>query len=137
MPAHILVLDDDQDIALMLKDRLNFLGYYATTANNGVEGLAMLETMAIDGILLDVQMPIMDGLTMLKYLQDQHPQVPVIMMTAEFNKNSLMQAMQRGARDYLLKPIDSECFTQKCSTVFIPRKAKVNKDDYASIQRIT
>ncbi|GJL52274.1 MAG: hypothetical protein NPIRA01_35010 [Nitrospirales bacterium] len=126
MPAHILVLDDDQDIALMLKDRLNFLGYHATTANNGAEGMAMLETLTIDGILLDVQMPVMDGLTMLKHIQDQHPQVPVIMMTAELNKDSLIQALERGARDYLLKPIDPERLMKKCSTVFIPRKATVN-----------
>ncbi|GJL63291.1 MAG: hypothetical protein NPIRA04_19450 [Nitrospirales bacterium] len=131
MPTHILVLDDDQDIALMLKDRLNFLGYHATTANNGVEGLTLLETMAVDGILLDVQMPMMDGLTMLKHLQDQHSQIPVIMMTAEFNKDSLIQAMERGARDYLLKPIDPERLIQKCSTVFMPRKAAVNNFEHA------
>jgi len=131
MPSHILVVDDNTDITLMLKDRLNFLGYHATTASDGVEGLAVLASTAIDGVLLDVQMPRMDGLMMLTYIRDQYPHIPVIMMTAEFNTHSLSQAMEQGAQDYLIKPIDSEGLMQKCFRVFSPHTSNAIDHEHA------
>jgi PleD family two-component response regulator len=56
----ILVVDDDQDVSLMLKDRLTFLGFNVTTANNGAEAMSMLKTLTVDGMLLDIQMPVME-----------------------------------------------------------------------------
>ena len=118
MSLVILVVDDDPDISLMLNDRLTYLGFHAASANNGAEGMALLDQLTVDGILLDIQMPVMDGLTMLKHVRQRHPHMPVIMMTAELNKKSLNQAMEQGAQDYLLKPIDVDLLTKKCSTVF-------------------
>lgn len=102
----------------MLQDRLNLLGYHASTASHGVEGLAMFEVLVFDGILLDIQMPVMDGLTMLDRIRERYPNMPVIMMTAEQNKEKIQRAMERGANDYLLKPIDSDLLAKKCQAVF-------------------
>lgn len=118
MSLSILVVEDDQDISLMLQDRLTFLGSYVTLARNGAEGLAILEITKVDGILLDIQMPVMDGLTMLEHLQEQYPSIPVIVMSAELNKDKLIQAMEHGANDYLLKPIDADLLAKKCSLTF-------------------
>jgi DNA-binding NtrC family response regulator len=63
-------------------------------------------------------MPEMDGITMLEQLGGQRPGMPVIVMTAELNKKKLLQAMERGATDYILKPIDADLLAQKCFTVF-------------------
>jgi DNA-binding response OmpR family regulator len=118
MALSILVVDDDQDVSLMLKDRLTFLGFYVTTANNGAEAMSMLKTLIVDGILLDIQMPVMNGMTMLEQLREQDAKMPVIVMTAEQNKQKLIQAMELGASDYLVKPIDVDLLAKKCFTLF-------------------
>jgi CheY-like chemotaxis protein len=74
--------------------------------------------MAVDGILMDIQMPVMDGLTMLKHVRERYPNIPVIAMSAELNKNKLIQAIELGANDYLLKPIDADLLAKKCSLIF-------------------
>jgi DNA-binding response OmpR family regulator len=118
MAQSILVVDDDQDVSLMLKDRLTFLGFHVTTASNGAEAMPMLKTLTVDGILLDIQMPVMDGMTMLEQVREQDPSMPVIMMTAELNKKKLIQAMELGANDYLVKPIDVDLLAKKCFMLF-------------------
>ena len=102
----------------MLTDRLTYLGFQVMTASNGAEGLAILERTIVDGILLDIQMPVMDGLTMLDNVREHYPRIPVIMMTAEQNQKKLIQAIERGATDYLLKPIDIDLLAKKCETIF-------------------
>ncbi len=118
MSLSLLVVEDERDIGLMLQDRLNFLGFYVTLARNGAEGIALLDITAFDGILLDIQMPIMDGLTMLKHIRERFSHIPVIVMSAELNKDKLIQAIEQGAKDYLLKPIDTDLLSKKCSLVF-------------------
>ena len=103
---------------MMLHDRLTFLGFLVTTARDGAEGLAMLEVLIVDGILLDIQMPVMDGLSMLEQVRERFPRIPVIVMSAELNKKKLIKAIERGAHDYLLKPIDVDLLAKKCCTVF-------------------
>lgn len=118
MSPSILVVEDEEDISLMLQDRLTSLGFYVTTASDGAEGIAMLDVVAVDGILLDMQMPVMDGLTMLEHVRERFPSIPVIAMSAELNKNKLIQAIEQGANDYLLKPIDVDLLSKKCSLIF-------------------
>lgn len=118
MSLSILLVEDEEDISLMLQDRLMFLGFYVTVARNGAEGIAMLERIAVDGILLDIQMPVIDGLTMLKHVRERYSHVPVIAMSAEINKGKLIQAIEFGAKDYLLKPIDVDLLSKKCALIF-------------------
>ena len=118
MSLSLLVVEDEQDISLMLQDRLTFLGFYVTLAKNGADGIALLEVLAVDGILLDIQMPVMDGLTMLEHVRERYPSIPVIVMSADVNKDKLIQAMERGANDFLLKPIDVDLLAKKCSLIF-------------------
>ena len=118
MSLSLLVVEDEEDISLLLQDRLVFLGFYVALAKNGAEGLALLEVLAVDGILLDIQMPVMDGLTMLDQVRARYSSIPIIVMSAELNKDKLIQAMERGANDYLLKPIDADLLAKKCSLIF-------------------
>ncbi len=118
MAPVILVVDDDPDISLMLTDRLTFLNFQVVTATHGEEGLSTLKNMAINGVLLDIQMPVMDGITMLRHIREQNIRVPVIVMSAQINTKMLIEAIEKGASDYLLKPIDVDLLTKKCSAVF-------------------
>ncbi len=121
MALSLLVVEDEPDISCMLQDRLSFFGYYVTLAMNGTEGISILERMAIDGILLDIHMPVMDGLTMLRQIHDRYPLVPVMAMSTETNKEKLIQAIELGAKDYLLKPINVDLLFKKCSLIFSER----------------
>ncbi len=118
MPPRILVVDDDYDISLMLQDRLGFLGFEVRTANNGAEGMAILEVTSIDGMLLDIQMPVMDGITMLKHMHDRCIYIPAIVMSAELNSKKMIEAMEQGANDYLMKPISLNLLAKKCQSIF-------------------
>ena len=121
MTLSLLVVEDEVDICCILQDRLSFLGFYVTVAKNGDEGMAILKRMTIDGILLDMHMPVMDGLTMLRQIRDQYPLVPVMVMSTEINKEKLIQAIELGANDYILKPIDIDLLSKKCSQIFSER----------------
>lgn len=121
MPLSLLVVEDEPDICCILKDRLSFLGFYVTLAKNEDEGMAILKRMTIDGILLDIHTPAMDGLAILRQICDRYPLVPVMVMSTEKNKEKLIQAMELGAKDYLLKPINIDLLSKKCSRIFSER----------------
>lgn len=114
----LLVVDDDEDIHMVLGDRLQAMGYGVLKATNGMEAIHMLAQHSVVGILLDIEMPVMDGLTLLKELQHRHMHVPVIVLPAGNDPNKFMKAVELGALDYLKKPIDSVLLAQKCERLF-------------------
>ena len=114
----ILIVDDDKDVLLFLGDRLKALGYDVLTASNGKEGLEVLYSHSVDGILLDLDMPIMGGLTMLEQLGSHSAFPPVIVMSADVHRSELQQALLRGAMDFFIKPITQDVLTNKCLRLF-------------------
>jgi DNA-binding response OmpR family regulator len=114
----ILVVDDDQDILLALRDRLNALGYDVLTASNGKEGLETLYSQSVDGVLLNLNMPVMGGMTMLENLGNPSSSPPVIVMSATAHRPELLEAILKGAMDYLIKPIAQDELASKCLRLF-------------------
>ena len=114
----ILIVDDEEDILLFLEDRLTALGYDILTASNGKEGLDTMQGQDVDGVLLDLNMPVMGGITMLKNLSHSPRALPVIVMSAEENRPQLEQAIIMGAMDFLIKPLSYEDLTTKCLRLF-------------------
>lgn len=102
----LLVVDDDPDLRLMLYDRLTGEGYAVETVGSGVEALEKFST-PYDGILLDINLPGIDGLDVLRRMREGHPSTPVIMITASENKDLAEEALTLGAEAYLLKPFDA------------------------------
>ena len=102
----ILVADDDPDIRDILKDTLNSLGARVITAANGQECLDRAETDAPDLILLDIEMPIKNGLEVLKELRQRGSEMSVIMITAYGTIERAVQAMKQGAYDFITKPFE-------------------------------
>jgi DNA-binding NtrC family response regulator len=105
---HILVVDDDRSIRRSLEKFLGDLGYTVTTAEDGLKALAAVEAGAFDLILLDLGLPGLDGLEVLARLQGREGAPPVIVITARDDMRSTVAATQRGAWDYLVKPLDIE-----------------------------
>jgi DNA-binding response OmpR family regulator len=102
----ILVVDDDPDIRQLLQDRLQAEGYLVCTAVDGRSALAALQQQSLDGLILGIGMPDIDGLQVLHQVRDKYPTMPVVMITAVEARERAMLAMQAGAQAYLLKPFD-------------------------------
>jgi len=104
--SRVLVVDDDDLLRLCLADWLKKDGYRTDTACNGEEALAKLQTSTFDLLLVDIVMPVMDGIGLLENVRAEDPDVPIVMMTAHGSIDSAVDAMKKGASDYLQKPFD-------------------------------
>lgn len=100
----ILIIDDDPQIRMLLRDRLQANGYEISLAENGVKGLELLEKESMDLMLLDLQMPEMGGMEVLDHLRQRSVDIPVVVLTAHGTIERAVEAMKLGAYDFLLKP---------------------------------
>ena len=105
-PARVLIADDEDSLRWVLEKGLRQAGYEVTAAKDGEGALRAFEAEPYDLVFLDVRMPGMDGLTALAKLREIRPDAYVIVITAHGTMETAIQAMQRGAYDYLAKPFD-------------------------------
>src|ERR1700753_4526240 len=98
MTVHVLVIDDDVRLFEVLDSYLTQNSVRATHASNGLAGLAALESGAFDAVLLDVMMPGMDGLAVLKTIRDKS-RLPVLMVTAKGDETDRVVGVELGAED--------------------------------------
>ncbi len=106
MPARILIVDDEPKYLRILQLLLQDQGYELTLAADGVAAMAALERQAFDVVLTDLQMPKADGLAVLARAHELDPDLPVVVVTAYGTISSAVDAMRRGAFDYVQKPFD-------------------------------
>lgn len=104
----ILIADDETDIALILKLQLEDAGYRTVRVKDGVEALEALAKEEFELLLLDIKMPRMDGLQVLKRVRESLPTMVVIMMTAHGSEEIAVNAMKEGALDYIAKPFSND-----------------------------
>jgi len=105
---NIMVVDDELIIRESLKGWLEKFGYGVHTAEDALDALEKLERESYDVLLVDIKMPGMDGIELLKKVKEDQPDVIVVMITAHGSIESAIEAMKSGARDYLMKPFDPE-----------------------------
>ena len=104
----ILIVDDEKNYPLILGAVLEEEGFEILSANSGHEALEILESSDVDLVLTDMKMPVMDGIELLENVKALDPDLPVIMMTAHGTVDKAVEAMQKGAYSYILKPFDNE-----------------------------
>ena len=104
--GRILIADDEDSLRWVLEKGFRGAGYEVTAVKDGTAAFAQIETGPFDLILLDVRMPGMDGLTLLKRTRELRPDAQIVIMTAHGTMETAIQAMQQGAYDYLAKPFD-------------------------------
>ncbi len=104
----IMVVDDEKNYPLILSAILEEEGFETLTANSGREALDILKHSDVDLVLTDMKMPSMDGIELLEHIKTGDQELPVIMMTAHGTVDKAVEAMQKGAYSYVLKPFDNE-----------------------------
>ncbi|MBM4031530.1 MAG: response regulator [Planctomycetes bacterium] len=104
-PHRLLLIDDDVGILRLLSDFLTKEGYVVVTAAGGREAIASLAGQAPDLVVMDLQMPGVNGFEVLAQIRRQHAAMPVIVVTGYGSEDVAVQALRRGADDYLPKPL--------------------------------
>lgn len=102
----VLVIDDERAIRSTLKDILSLEGFDVALAENGAVGIEMFEKGGVDVAFLDIKMPGMDGIEVLERLQAISPEVPVVMISGHGTIDTAVEAIKKGAYDFIAKPLD-------------------------------
>ncbi|TVR51780.1 MAG: response regulator [Puniceicoccaceae bacterium] len=125
MRAKILTVDDSKTVRIIVRKAFKAYDCEILEAQNGVEGLAMAAKEVPDIILLDITMPVMDGVEMLTKIKADNDLkgIPVIMLTAEAGKEHVLKIAKIGVRDYIVKPFKEEVLVEKVSRVVELRPA--------------
>ena len=105
MPPTVLIVDDERNIQLTLSRALAMEGYLAETASGGAEALEKIAALPVDVVVMDVRMPDLDGLEVLRRARQTRPDLPVVIMSGHGSIETVRQAFKLGAFDYLEKPI--------------------------------
>ncbi|THB76132.1 MAG: response regulator [Desulfobacteraceae bacterium] len=101
----ILIIDDELSIRHSLASYFEDEGYHVLTAENGQAGLDIMYATHLDIILTDLRMPVMDGLEVMKAVQDHDPQIPMVVVSGAGRKEDIINALRMGAKDYITKPV--------------------------------
>jgi DNA-binding response OmpR family regulator len=107
MKHKILIVEDDAEIQLGLRDNLEYDGFEVFSAMNGREGLEAIQTWKPDLVILDIMMPQMNGFEVLRELQERHNATPVIVLTAKGQEMDRIRGFKLGADDYVTKPFSA------------------------------
>jgi two-component system NtrC family response regulator len=104
----LLIVDDEKNYLLVLKELLREAGYEVIIAQSASEAIQVFQETDLDLVITDMKMPGMNGMELLDFLKEKDLHLPVIMMTAFGTVEKAVEAMKKGAYDYILKPFDNE-----------------------------
>jgi len=121
MTEKILLVDDEQEFIDALAERMRTRGMNVEASTSPKEALALVEKTPFDAVVLDLQMPEMDGLEVLKLVKEKNPELQVILLTGHATVEKGIEAMKLGAMDLVEKPADLSELTSKI------RKAQAQK----------
>lgn len=115
--GHILIIDDEASLRQTLARILQRVGFEVTSAATGQEGMALLGQHVFDLVYLDLRMPDLNGLDVLKIIHSKYPELPVILFTAQPDLTSAVEALRHGATDYLLKPLKPQAVIDRTQAI--------------------
>jgi two-component system, OmpR family, alkaline phosphatase synthesis response regulator PhoP len=129
--GHILIIDDEAALRQTLARILQQAGFEVTTAENGEQGLSFIQTTNFDMVFMDLRMPGIAGMDALKLIHAGHPNLPVILFTAQPDLNSAVEALRNGATDYLLKPLKPQAVIERAQTIIANQQKENRKREIA------
>lgn len=112
---NILVIDDNEMVLSVLSERLRTSSkdWMILTAENGKEAVKILESVSVDFVLTDLQMPVMDGYEFLEYARTHHPFIPIIAMTANYSPEAQCRLQSLGITQVMEKPFSMKKLTSR------------------------
>lgn len=136
--ANVLLVDDEVAFVEAMTKRLKKRDMDITPAHGGPEALEILEgNPSIEVVILDVKMPIMDGIETLSEIKKKHPLTEVIMLTGHATVDSAIEGMKRGAFDYLMKPCEIDQLIAKVKEAAARKHSQEEKIIQARLKNIT
>lgn len=117
MIKQILYIEDDPALGKLIQTKLRRLDYQVTIAVTGEEGLDILQTQVFELVIVDYYLPGIDGLEVIKYLQDKKIDIPIIMLSGSDNLHIAIEAMKLGVSDYVLKEVDKNYLQLLTNTI--------------------
>jgi DNA-binding NtrC family response regulator len=136
MKIRVLLVDDEKDFIDVLAERLEARDFTTSKAYSGDEAMGLVREKEVDVVLLDVQMPGKDGVTVLKEIKAFNPLVEIIMLTGHSTVESAVEGMKIGAFDYLLKPTETKDLVEKIALAYKRKSDHENRIRQAEIERI-
>jgi DNA-binding NtrC family response regulator len=127
MEEKVLLVDDEEKFLEMMAERMRARGMQVSTAVSAAEAILLAETESFDAIILDLKMPEMDGLEVLKILKKKRPDSQVILLTGHASVEKGIEAMKLGATDFLEKPADLNELAQKIKAAQTEKMLVVEK----------
>jgi two-component system, OmpR family, copper resistance phosphate regulon response regulator CusR len=119
--THILIVEDELRLAEILQKQLQESGFKADVANDGYVGKRMIENSEYDLVVLDINLPLMNGYELCKEIRKRNSKIPIIMLTALGTSDNKLIGFEAGADDYVLKPFDYRELLARIN-VFLKRK---------------
>jgi DNA-binding NtrC family response regulator len=108
MPALVLIVDDERNIQMTVGRALSMEGYATETASGGREALEKIAALPVELVVMDVRMPDLDGLSVLRTARETRPELPVVIMSGHGTFDTVREAFKLGAADYLEKPVEKD-----------------------------
>ncbi len=136
MSEKVLLVDDDEDFLSIMSERMTGRGMEVTTAQSAAAALLILEKETFDAIVMDFQMPEIDGMDALKTMKEKNPELQVILLTGYATVEKTVEAMKIGATDFLEKPADLEALTKKIKNAKTEKMLLVEKQTESKIKDI-
>jgi DNA-binding NtrC family response regulator len=132
----VLLVDDEEEFVEALAQRLEIREFDVTTATSGAEALDRIAEKEIDLVILDVQMPEVDGLEVLQEIKQRKPLIEVIMLTGHATVQTAIDGMKLGAFDFLMKPTETEDLVEKINRAFSRKQEHDRRIREAEINEI-
>jgi DNA-binding NtrC family response regulator len=136
MTEKVLLIDDETDFLEIMSERMKAREIDVTTASSAKEALKQVEHESYDAIILDLQMPEIDGLETLKILKSKNPDLQIILLTGHATVEKGVEAMKLGAMDLMEKPADLKVLTEKIKKAHAKKMILVEKHTEEKIRHI-
>jgi DNA-binding NtrC family response regulator len=136
MTEKILLVDDEQDFLETLSQRIAMRGIDVSSTTSAKEAIAKVVTESYDAIILDLQMPEMDGLEVLKTIKALKPEMQIIVLTGHATVKKAIEAMKLGALDLIEKPADLDTIMEKVKKAHVKKLILVEKETAKKMKNI-
>ena len=136
MTEKVLLVDDEEDFLEAMSERMRARGADVTTAASADEAFETIDREDFDAVVLDFQMPGMDGFEALKKIKAKHPEMQIILLTGYATVQKGVEAIKLGATDFLEKPADMEVLFEKIKKAKAEKMLVVGKDQEKSVLKM-